>query len=312
MNTYMLSLPCFEFFIARKVRSVFEVYRQVFHKVADGELAPLRMNGSGNTLEEALAPLAQYHAQAMERWHGVGDAAAREECDKHFRDYRADICKLVCAETIAWLDGREVTAAPEPMVANPKEDTPHEPMSTTKQEHTPAAPAPVNKGETVRQSIDNVYKSINWIHFSCAYMGKSHTWLYHKFENYHNGKPFPFKEGERIKFKFALVDISKRIRRAADKLSTAFHPSNTETGEALDTPILIIDMKKRLKDIMQVVSWTPFAKAYFNTSSLRFHRKMDGIDGKGGIGGFDEQETDQMCASLIDLSDRIRRAAEDI
>nr|DAM24884.1 MAG TPA: hypothetical protein [Caudoviricetes sp.] len=35
---YMLSVPCLEFFIARKVRPVFEVYRQVFHKVASGEL----------------------------------------------------------------------------------------------------------------------------------------------------------------------------------------------------------------------------------------------------------------------------------
>lgn len=33
-----LSLPCMEFFIARKVRPVFDVYRQVFHKV--NEIAP--------------------------------------------------------------------------------------------------------------------------------------------------------------------------------------------------------------------------------------------------------------------------------
>ena len=31
---YFLTVPCLEFFIARKVRPVFEVYRQVFHKVA--------------------------------------------------------------------------------------------------------------------------------------------------------------------------------------------------------------------------------------------------------------------------------------
>lgn len=30
-----LSVPCLEFFIARKVRPVFEVYRQVFHKTAE-------------------------------------------------------------------------------------------------------------------------------------------------------------------------------------------------------------------------------------------------------------------------------------
>lgn len=53
--TYMLSIPCLEFFIARKVRPVFEVYRQVFHKVASGEL-PLRMP---NCIQ----------ATPRERWH---------------------------------------------------------------------------------------------------------------------------------------------------------------------------------------------------------------------------------------------------
>lgn len=34
---YHLSIPCLEYFIARKVRPVFEVYRQVFHKVVTGK-----------------------------------------------------------------------------------------------------------------------------------------------------------------------------------------------------------------------------------------------------------------------------------
>ena len=34
-DVYKLSIPCLEFFIARKVRPVFEVYRQVFHQVPD-------------------------------------------------------------------------------------------------------------------------------------------------------------------------------------------------------------------------------------------------------------------------------------
>ena len=36
-ETYYLSIPCLEYFIARKVRPVFEVYRQVFHKVVTGK-----------------------------------------------------------------------------------------------------------------------------------------------------------------------------------------------------------------------------------------------------------------------------------
>ena len=35
---YFLSLSCLEYFIARKVRPVFEVYRQVFHKVAETKI----------------------------------------------------------------------------------------------------------------------------------------------------------------------------------------------------------------------------------------------------------------------------------
>lgn len=36
-EVFMLSIPCLEYFIARKVRPVFEVYRQVFHKVVTGK-----------------------------------------------------------------------------------------------------------------------------------------------------------------------------------------------------------------------------------------------------------------------------------
>lgn len=38
-NDYYLTISCMEFFIARKVRPVFEVYRQVFHKAAKRELS---------------------------------------------------------------------------------------------------------------------------------------------------------------------------------------------------------------------------------------------------------------------------------
>ena len=39
INEYKLTVSCMEFFIARKVRPVFEVYRQVFHKMAKHELS---------------------------------------------------------------------------------------------------------------------------------------------------------------------------------------------------------------------------------------------------------------------------------
>lgn len=68
--TYMLSVPCLEFFIARKVRPVFEVYRQVFHKVAEGKISPRQPFDIAESigLEETLQPLSDYMHQVDFRW----------------------------------------------------------------------------------------------------------------------------------------------------------------------------------------------------------------------------------------------------
>ena len=60
------------------------------------------------------------------------------------------------------------------------------------------------------------------------------------------------------------------------------------------------------------ISWREFANTYFQRSSSWLYHKLDGIDGNGGEGGFTPQEAEQMRGALIDLSNRIRRAAENI
>lgn len=77
-------------------------------------------------------------------------------------------------------------------------------------------------------------------------------------------------------------------------------------------PMVVNDMKQRLADINLSVSWMDFANKYFNKSSSWFYHKLNGIDGNGGAGGFNEQEVEQLRGSLFDLSNRIRRAAENI
>ena len=64
----MLSVPCLEFFIARKVRPVFEVYRKVFHNVAKSDLTSgsVRLGRPGD-LESTLTPLIAVFDQATER-----------------------------------------------------------------------------------------------------------------------------------------------------------------------------------------------------------------------------------------------------
>lgn len=113
--TYMLSVPCLEFFIARKVRPVFEVYRQVFHKVASGEL-PLRMPNCipGNTVG-TLAPLAQFHANIMERYALVVNESKEQEditrlmaeCEECYTLYRLKVANLSYIEAVRNIEGKE-------------------------------------------------------------------------------------------------------------------------------------------------------------------------------------------------------------
>ena len=80
----------------------------------------------------------------------------------------------------------------------------------------------------------------------------------------------------------------------------------------LTKPFVITDMKKKLKDILMVISWRELSNTYFHKSSSWLYHKMDGIDGNGGEGGFSENEAMQLRGALIDLSERIRRAADEI
>ena len=88
---------------------------------------------------------------------------------------------------------------------------------------------------------------------------------------------------------------------------------NTATMETvMTTPVVVTDMKRKVQDILMSVSWRDFANTYFQKSSSCFYQKIDGIVGNGGTGGFNQQEAEQMRGALIDLSNRIRRAAENI
>ena len=71
-------------------------------------------------------------------------------------------------------------------------------------------------------------------------------------------------------------------------------------------------VKQRLQDILLSVSWRDIANTYFDRSASWLYHKLDGIDGNGGVGGFTDKEKEQLRGALIDLSDRLRRAADNI
>lgn len=74
----------------------------------------------------------------------------------------------------------------------------------------------------------------------------------------------------------------------------------------------ITDMKNRMRDIYLSVSWREISRTYFEKSVPWFQHKMYGIDGNGGVGGFTPEEAQQLKGALVDLSNRIRRAADNI
>ena len=71
-------------------------------------------------------------------------------------------------------------------------------------------------------------------------------------------------------------------------------------------------VKQRLQDSLLSVSWRDIANTYFDRSASWLYHKLDGIDGNGGVGGFTDKEKEQLRGALVDLSDRIRRAADNI
>lgn len=74
--------------------------------------------------------------------------------------------------------------------------------------------------------------------------------------------------------------------------------------------VLVSDVKSRLSDILMKITWREIATDYFGKSSSWLYHKLDGISGNGETGGFTEDELFQLKGALVDLSDKIRKAAE--
>lgn len=71
-------------------------------------------------------------------------------------------------------------------------------------------------------------------------------------------------------------------------------------------------MKKQLADLLVAISWADLSRTYFGKSSSWLYHKMDGWDGNGKPTSFTAEEVEELKGALLDLSNRIRRAAESI
>lgn len=71
-------------------------------------------------------------------------------------------------------------------------------------------------------------------------------------------------------------------------------------------------MKQQMEDIAMAISWGNLARTYFTKSASWFYHKMNGIDGNNKPTAFNIDERARLRGALVDLSDRIRRAADAI
>lgn len=71
-------------------------------------------------------------------------------------------------------------------------------------------------------------------------------------------------------------------------------------------------MKQQMDDILLAISWGNLAKTYFTKSASWFYHKMDGRDGNGKPTEFNLEERAELKGALVDLSNRILRAADSI
>lgn len=83
--TYKLSIPCLEYFVARKVKAVFEVYREVFHQVIEQTFkAP-------QSYPEALRELADTHEKLEQQALQIEAKNKKIEEDKPKVDYHDQV-----------------------------------------------------------------------------------------------------------------------------------------------------------------------------------------------------------------------------
>lgn len=71
-------------------------------------------------------------------------------------------------------------------------------------------------------------------------------------------------------------------------------------------------VRSALRDIDLNISWGHIARDYFQKSVSWFYQRLNEVDGHGNPCEFSAEEKEQLRGALIDLSERIRRAAEKI
>lgn len=69
---------------------------------------------------------------------------------------------------------------------------------------------------------------------------------------------------------------------------------------------------KALEDLLLFVKWGNVSKEYFGYSRGWIYQRLNGYDGNGNECDFTEDQKETLKSALLDLSDRLKAAAEKI
>jgi hypothetical protein len=77
----------------------------------------------------------------------------------------------------------------------------------------------IYRQETVKRHLSDVIMDISWAKIAKKYFGKSSSWIYNKLDGMDgNGNTCEFTYSEKMQLRNALLDLSERIRRDAEKI----------------------------------------------------------------------------------------------
>lgn len=69
---------------------------------------------------------------------------------------------------------------------------------------------------------------------------------------------------------------------------------------------------KALEDLLLYIKWGNVSKEYFGYSRGWIYQRLNGYDGNGNECDFSDAQKETLREALLDLSDRLREAAERI
>ncbi len=77
----------------------------------------------------------------------------------------------------------------------------------------------VKKQISTKMVLSDIIHSIKWAHISTQYFGKSRSWFSQRLNGYDgNGIDSDFNANEKEQLRNALLDLSERIRKTAERI----------------------------------------------------------------------------------------------